>query len=159
MSNYPKQELIAEVGRRIQAFQDATDEMDEAVAERLGVNRTDLRCLSVVSQRGSMTPSALADATGITRGAMTTALDRLERAGYLRRVRDQKDRRSVRVELARDAVKSVQELYVPIAAEGVGMLQKFTAAELSAVLKILDESTRMQREHAKRIRAVGPRRG
>src|SRR5262245_39140786 len=113
MSNYSKEELIAEVGRRIQAFQDATDEMDEAVADRLGVNRTDLRCLSVVSQAGVMTPSALAEAAGLTRGAMTTALDRLERAGYLRRVRDQEDRRSVRVELAREAVKAVQALYGP----------------------------------------------
>jgi DNA-binding MarR family transcriptional regulator len=158
MSNYTKQELIAEVGRWIQMFQDTTDEMDEAVAARLGVNRTDLRCLSVVSQLGAMTPSALADATGLTRGAMTTALDRLERAGYLRRVRDQKDRRSVRVELAQDAVKSIQELYGPIAAQGVGMLQKFTATELSAVVKILEESSKMQRDHAKRIRAMGPKR-
>lgn len=158
MSNYTKPELIAEVGRRIQVFQDATDEMDEAVAERLGVNRTDLRCLSVVSQAGAMTPSALADATGLTRGAMTTALDRLERAGYLRRVRDQKDRRSVRVELAQDAVKFIQELYGSIAAKGVGLLQKFTTTELSAVLKILEESSKMQRDHAKRIRAMGPKR-
>ena len=103
MSNHSKAELIAAVGQRIQSFQDATDEMDEAVAGRLGLNRTDLRCLSVVSQAGPMTPSALADATGLTRAAMTTALDRLERAGYLRRVRDQQDRRSVRVELAKDS--------------------------------------------------------
>ncbi len=157
MSNYSKQELITEVGRRIQAFQDATDEMDEAAGDRLGVNRTDLRCLSVVSQAGAMTPSALADATGLTRGAMTTALDRLERAGYLRRVRDQKDRRSLRVEPVKEAMKGVLELYGPIAAEGARMLQKFTAAELSAVLKILDESTKMQRDHAKRIRAMEPR--
>jgi len=156
MSNYSKQELITEVGRRIQAFQDATDEMDEAVGARLRVNRTDLRCLSVVSQAGVMTPSALADATGLTRGAMTTALDRLERAGYLRRVRDQKDRRSLRVEPVKEAMKGVLELYGPIAAEGARMLQKFTAAELSAVLKILDESTKMQRDHAKRIRAMEP---
>jgi DNA-binding MarR family transcriptional regulator len=147
------------VGRRIQAFQDATDEMDEAVAGRLGLNRTDLRCLSVVSQAGPVTPSALADATGLTRAAMTTALDRLERAGYLRRVRSQEDRRSVRVELGKDAAQQVQELYGPIAAEGARMLQKFTAAELSALLKILDTSTKMQRDHARRIRGMGPRPG
>ena len=159
MSNYPKSELIAAVGQRIQSFQDATDEMDEAVAGRLGLNRTDLRCLSVVSQAGPMTPSALADATGLTRAAMTTALDRLERAGYLRRVRDQQDRRSVRVELAKEAVRDVQAMYGPIAAEGARMLQKFTAAELSAVLKILDEGSKMQRDHAKRIRVMGAKTG
>jgi DNA-binding MarR family transcriptional regulator len=154
MSNYSKTELIAAVGQRIQSFQDATDELDEAVAGRLGLNRTDLRCLSVLSQAASaMTPSVLADATGLTRAAMTTALDRLERAGYLRRVRDQEDRRSVRVELTPHAAKAAQDLYGPIAVAGAHMLQKFTAAELAAVLKILDEGRLMQREHAKRIRA------
>jgi DNA-binding MarR family transcriptional regulator len=159
MSKHTKAELIAAVGQRIQSFQDATDEMDEAVAGRLSLNRTDLRCLSVVSQAGPMTPSALADATGLTRAAMTTALDRLERAGYLRRVRDQEDRRSVRVELAKEAMNDVQELYGPIAAEGARMLQTFTAAELSAVLRILDEGSKMQRDHAKRIRAMGAKTG
>jgi DNA-binding MarR family transcriptional regulator len=158
MSNHSKAELIAAIGRRIQSFQDATDEMDEAVAGRLGLNRTDLRCLSVVSQAGPVTPSALANATGLTRAAMTTALDRLERAGYLRRARDQEDRRSVRVELGKDAAKRVQELYGPIAAEGARMLRKFTVSELSALLAILDESSKMQRDHAKRIRGMGPTR-
>ena len=82
------------IGQRVQAFQDATDEVDEAVARRLRLNRTDLRCLSVLSQAGAMSASALADAAGLTRGAMTTALDRLEAAGYARRVWDQQDRRA-----------------------------------------------------------------
>ena len=61
----------------------------------------------------------------------------------------------MRVELAKQALSDVQELYGPIAAEGARMLQTFTAAELSAVLKILDESSKMQRDHAKRIRTMG----
>jgi DNA-binding MarR family transcriptional regulator len=157
MSNYSKSELIALVGQRIQSFQDATDELDEAVAGRLGLNRTDLRCLSVLAQTGAMTPSALADATGLTRAAMTTALDRMERAGYLRRVRDQDDRRSLRLELTPQAVKDAQELYQPMAVEGARMLQKFTAAELTAVLRILDDGRQTQRDHAKRIREMGER--
>jgi DNA-binding MarR family transcriptional regulator len=68
-SNYSKVELLTAVGQRVQAFQDATDELDEAVARRLQLNRTDLRCLSVLSQAGAMSASALADAAGLTRGA------------------------------------------------------------------------------------------
>ena len=68
----------------MQAFQDATDEVDEAVADRLLLNRTDLRCLSVLSRVGAMSAGALATAAGLTRGAMTTALDRLETAGFVR---------------------------------------------------------------------------
>src|SRR5689334_17357061 len=97
--------LITAIGERVQAFQEATDALDEAVAERLRLNRTDLRCLSVLARVGSTGAGALADATGLTRGAMTTALDRVEAAGYVRRIRDQRDRRAVRLELTPAAQK------------------------------------------------------
>ena len=154
-SNYSKTELLAAVGRGVQAFQDATDEVDEAVAGRAGLNRTDLRILSVLSQADAMTASALADAAGLTRGAMTTALDRIERAGYARRVRDQEDRRTVRVEMTEKALEEVKVLYGPLAKEGVQLLQKYTAAELAAVLRYLEDGRRLQRSHAKRIRVLG----
>jgi DNA-binding MarR family transcriptional regulator len=154
-SNYLKSELLVAVGRGVQAFQDATDEVDEAVADRLRLNRTDLRCLSVLSQAGAMTASALADAAGLTRGAMTTALDRIERAGYARRVREQADRRTVRVEMTDRAREELALLYGPIAREGVRLLQKYTAAELAAAVKYLEDGRRLQRAHAKRIRALG----
>lgn len=145
-----------EVGRAVQAFQDATDEVDEAVAAYLRLNRTDLRCLSVLSQAGTMTASAIAEAAGLTRGAMTTALDRIERAGYARRVRDQKDRRSVRVEITDTAQKDIDVLYGPLAREGGKLLGKYTAAELAAALRYLEDGRQLQRSHAKRIRALNP---
>src|SRR5262245_46335563 len=138
-SNYSKLELSAAVGLAVQSFQEATDEVDDAVAERLGLNRTDLRCLSVLSQAGAMTASALADAAGLTRGAMTTALDRIERAGYARRIRDENDRRSVRVEMTERAIDEVKVLYGPLAKEGGRLLQNYTGAELEAVLKYLED--------------------
>src|SRR5262245_24946967 len=155
MSDELLDELIARVGQRVQAFQDATDQVDEAVARRLGLNRTDLRCLSVLSQAGSMTASALAEAAGLTRGAMTTALDRIERKGYLRRVWDQKDRRAVRVEMAPKALEQVGALYGPLAQAGLRLLRKYTADELAAVVKYLEDGCELQRAHAQRIRALG----
>jgi len=144
------------VGRAVQAFQDATDEVDDAAAARLGLNRTDLRCLSVLSQAGAATAGALAEAAGLTRGAMTTALDRMEEGGYARRVRDQQDRRSVRVEITERACRDVELVYGPLAKEGGRMLQRYTAAELAAVLRYLEDGRELQRAHAKRIRALGP---
>ena len=154
-SNYSKRDLLIAVGQNVQAFQDATDEIDEAVARRLGLNRTDLRCLSVLSRAGAMSASALADAAGLTRGAMTTALDRLEDAGLVKRVWDQEDRRSVRVEMTDRAAKEVGILYGPLAKEGLALLQKYTGHELAAVLRYLEDGQRLQREHAQRIRALG----
>jgi DNA-binding MarR family transcriptional regulator len=151
-SNHSKTELLVAIGRRVQAFQDATDEVDEAVARRLRLNRTDLRCLSVLSQAVAVSASALADAAGLSRGAMTTALDRLEAAGYARRVWDQQDRRAVRVEMTDAAKKEVEVLYSPLAKEGFRTLQQYTTQELEAVLRYLEDGRQLQRAHAQRIR-------
>ena len=153
-SNYSKTELLVAIGQRVQAFQDATDEVDEAVALRLRLNRTDLRCLSVLSQAGAMSASALADAAGLSRGAMTTALDRIEAAGYARRAWDQQDRRTVRVEMTEAARKEVDVLYGPLAKEGFQLLQRYTAQELEAVLRYLEDGRQLQRAHAQRIRGL-----
>ena len=144
-SNYSRAELLMAVGRAVQAFQDATDEIDEAVARRLGLNRTDLRCLSVLAQGNGMTPSSLAEAAGLTRGAMTTALDRIESAGYATRVWDQADRRSVRVEMTSRALKEVEILYGPMVKEGITLLKKYTTRDLAAVLTYLEDGRALQR--------------
>jgi DNA-binding MarR family transcriptional regulator len=151
-SNNQKFQLLAAIGERVQAFQDATDEVDEAVARRLRLNRTDLRCLSVLARSGPTTASALAEAAGLTRGAMTTALDRLEAAGHARRTLDAQDRRVVRIELTEAARANVLRLYEPLANDGLQLLQKYSADELAAVLRYLDDGWRLQRAHAQRIR-------
>ncbi len=157
-SNYSKGELLATIGQLVQTFQDATDEVDEAVSRRLGLNRTDLRCLSVLSRVGAVSASALADATGLTRGAMTTALDRIESAGLARRVWDQRDRRTVRVEMTDRAKREVEVLYGPLAKEGFQLLQKYTTKELEAVLRYLEDGGQLQRAHAQKIRDMSTRR-
>src|ERR1700730_14985605 len=81
-------ELITEVRRS----QNATDRFDQAVADALGLNRTDMGCLDLIEPAGPVQ-------TGLPSGAITTVLDRIERAGYARRVSDASDRRRVLVEL------------------------------------------------------------
>src|SRR6476619_8108967 len=101
------EDLIDEVRRS----QSATDRYDQAVADAVGLNRTDMRCLDVLQLEGPATAGALAEATGLTTGAMTVALDRLERAGYARRVRDGGDRRRVLVELTPELNSRAGEFY------------------------------------------------
>src|SRR5262249_27576938 len=91
---------------------------------------------------------------GLTRGAMTTALDRLEAAGYARRVWDQPDRRAVRIELTDAAQKEIAILYGPLAQDGFRLLQKYNAEELAAVVRYLEDGWRLQRSHAQRIRGL-----
>jgi DNA-binding MarR family transcriptional regulator len=89
--------LVDEVGVELDELRRAGDQLDEAVALQFGLNRTDLRCLGILYRRGRVTAGELAEESGLTPGAITTVLDRLERGGFANRVPDPADRRRVLV--------------------------------------------------------------
>jgi DNA-binding MarR family transcriptional regulator len=95
----------------LRASQTAVDLVDEAVADFLGINRTDARCLDILDQEGPMTAGHLAERARISPGAMTTLLDRLEHKGLARRTRDTEDRRRVLVEVTPELRAMARELY------------------------------------------------
>ena len=74
----------------------------EVVAASLGLNATDLRCLELASSEPEMTPTRLAELSDLTSGAVTGVLDRLERAGFVRREFDPSDRRRLLVRVDPD---------------------------------------------------------
>lgn len=152
MSNETRETLLAAVAREIAEFQSAADVVDEAAAERLGIIRTDLRCLGLL-MRGLVNAGQLADASGLSPGATTAALDRLERAGYARRVRDPADRRGVLAEATSEALQRIEELYGPIEQEGLERLARYSQAELALLRDFLREGRQLQIEQAARIRA------
>jgi DNA-binding MarR family transcriptional regulator len=145
--------VIARLGGEVQSGQEATDEVDEAAARVLGLNRTDMRSLSALA-RAAMTPSELARAAGLTRGATTTVLDRLEDAGYVRRVRDLDDRRGVRVELTDRSQREIARIWGPIVKDGQQLIAKFSTPELVAICRFLEGSRVLQKMHAERIRKL-----
>jgi DNA-binding MarR family transcriptional regulator len=67
----------------------------QAVANRAGISSSDLDCMDFLNLEGRVTAGRLAEVTGLTTGAITGVVDRLERAGYVRRERDENDRRKV----------------------------------------------------------------
>jgi DNA-binding MarR family transcriptional regulator len=91
--------VIEAGGKAFRAYQTANDNFDQAIADRLGMNRTDMRCVDLIDQAGGMTAGELAKAAGLTSGAVTAVVDRLEKAGMARRVADPSDRRRVRIEV------------------------------------------------------------
>src|SRR5215207_8632807 len=69
--------------------------LSEAVAAKVGLHPTDNECLDFLLLNGPLTAGKLSELTGLTTGAVTAMIDRLERAGYVRREHDQQDRRRV----------------------------------------------------------------
>ena len=135
--------VIERLGGEVQSGQEATDEVDEAAARVLGLNRTDMRSLGVIAARAS----ALSD-------RMTTVLDRLEDAGYVRRVRDLDDRRGVRVELTDRSQREIARIWGPIVKDGQQLIAKFSTPELVAICRFLEGSRVLQKMHAERIRKL-----
>lgn len=146
MSSKNHEALVTAIGKAVQAFQDATDLFDEAAAARLGINRTDLRCLGVVAARGPVSVGEVGRAVELTRGAATTALDRVERAGYVRRVRHPQDRRGVLVEITQEGLDAAGAIWAPLVAAGGRMLAAYSEAELTTILRFLDEARALQLE-------------
>jgi DNA-binding MarR family transcriptional regulator len=140
--------------------------MDQATSDLLGLHRTDVRLLDVLQMAGGMSAGELARAGHLSPAAVTAALDRLERARYVRRVRDHEDRRRVLVEVTDRMQKPTQELYGPLAEGGDRLLDDYSDDVLSALREILHRAAGLQLEQAERVtergnarRATGSSRG
>lgn len=159
MSNeMSREDLVRELGREMAEYQTAADALDDAVSDALGVNRTDSRCFGILVLRGPMTAGQLAEATGTSPGAMTTALDRLERAGFVRRTRDDGDRRRVVVEPTPEAARRYVDLYRPLEVDGAVESSSYTDGQLRVLIDFLRVNRELQERHAARVRAaLGPK--
>jgi DNA-binding MarR family transcriptional regulator len=142
MSSQTKQELIDELTREVRAGQVAVDQMDEAACRALGINRTDGRCLDVIDREGPVAAGRLAQASGLTTAAVTAVIDRLEKAGYARRVGDPDDRRRVLVELTPLARERSELIWGPFSQFG-DVLSRYTVEQL----ELLRDFHRMGREY------------
>ena len=148
-------DLRKKLGLEAQAHQAAVDAVDAAAAAFLQVNRTDLRCLEILTQNDSVLPSQLASQLSLTTGSVTAMLDRLERLGYLTRSADPADRRKVVVRITPKATRKAAKIYGPIALEGKrDILSRYSVAELRVLLDYHQRSRQLQEHHAARIRQL-----
>ncbi len=127
-------ELTAQLTR---AMRDASAKgviYSQAVAERLGIGSTDLECLDLVALRGPISAGAIGDAVGLTSGAITGVIDRLERAGLARRERSREDRRKVIVRLTPAVERRVVPLFRPMEKAAMTALADYGDGELLLLL-------------------------
>jgi DNA-binding MarR family transcriptional regulator len=143
--------LLQELVRVNRAYQSAVEKMDEAFCKLLGVNRTDGRCLDVIDQRPGITAGELAVAVGLSPGAVTTVLDRLEARGFVVRTRDPADRRRVTLELTPEANQRAWEAYGPLGEMGGPLIGELSDDELEAVIRFLRGGTEINERRAIQI--------
>jgi DNA-binding MarR family transcriptional regulator len=126
-----RESLAAEIGREFSEWQTAVQRFDDLAAAKLGLNVTDLRILGFLATRGPLAAGQLAEAAGLSPGAGTAAIDRLERSGHVVRSRPGEDRRRVLVTLTPRARTQIEEIWGPLAQAGMTRLRRFTVEQLT----------------------------
>jgi DNA-binding MarR family transcriptional regulator len=127
--------------------------LSQAAADRLGRASSDIECYDLLSLHGPMTAGRLAELTGLTTGAITGVIDRLERAGYARRERDPNDRRRVIVQPLLERQAEAAPIFGPMAAATEALLARYSDDELALILDFWQRANEMTQEQIARIRA------
>jgi DNA-binding MarR family transcriptional regulator len=142
-----RSELLARLQRAAQTSTTDGILFHQAVADRVGLHVTDLRCLNVLAQTGPLTAGELGQRLGLgTTGAVTRMVDRLERAGYVRRQVDPDDRRRVIIHPLPEQLATVAPHYQGMATAWTDLLAAYSDAQLALFLDLFDRMHQMSQQ-------------
>ncbi|MBT2499536.1 MarR family transcriptional regulator [Agromyces sp. ISL-38] len=145
---------IERAGEVMREFMARAVLFQEAVAKWGGLNSTDLQCASLLMSQGPATPGELADRAGLTAGGgITTAIDRLERAGFVTRERDPNDRRRVIVTANSGAIlERFGEVYGRVGARWNDYLETLSDEQLAFANELFSRAAELNRDEIDRLR-------
>jgi DNA-binding MarR family transcriptional regulator len=149
-----RDDLVKEILAGFQRTSGQSVVVSQIIADKAGLSPSDLECLGFLEQEGPMTAGRLAELSGLTTGAVTRMIDRLEQAKYVRRRDDPADRRRVVVELNRARLKDFDPFYAPMTTEATKLLERYTEKELEVVARMLSDMVDFGRRHAERMQAL-----
>ena len=126
------------------------------MADVLGLHITDHKSLDLIHRFGSMPAGKLADLTGLTTGAITGIIDRLERSGYVRRTNDPKDRRRTIIEPTRNKKleKKIEVIFMPLHEKMYKLLSTYSDSDLTFLLNFSTDLIENIHEESKRLRGL-----
>jgi DNA-binding MarR family transcriptional regulator len=144
-------EAINRAGRELSAY---TVMFHTAIAEHMGLGTTDHKVFDFVLRTGPATAGQLADITGLTTGAITGVIDRLEAAGYVKREKDATDRRKVLVHSSLSATRERQlaKLFDSLARGVSTLASSYNDKELATILDFSTRSQALLREETAKLK-------
>ena len=155
--NNRRAELLQALDQAGREASTATVLFHAAIAARAGLAPSDIKTLDLLLRLGPLTAGELAEQTGLATPSITSLIDRLEKKGLARRVRDPKDRRRVIVEAAEEeALKSLPPLFGGIQSAFQDLLERYSDGQLETVLDFMRRSAdRTRRLTAELFREAG----
>ena len=149
----PRMELLQALNIQVRYMSTNFVMFSQVVADKVGIHPTDNECLDFLLLKGSSTAGQLATAMGLTTGAVTAMIDRLEKLGYVHREHDKEDRR--RVNVIPDAEKIYAKIMPYTAPMGTAMEEfskDFTDEELAVVLRFVEKANASATEVIVKVR-------
>jgi len=122
------------------------------VADRAGISSADMDCIDFVNVEGRMTAGRLAELTGLTTGAITGVVDRLEKAGFVRRERDESDRRKVFIVPVPEKMMQMGRPYQLVQRAMAKQCEAYSDAELKFLIRFGTESYQSMLEATTQLR-------
>jgi DNA-binding MarR family transcriptional regulator len=126
----------------------------KSVADRAGISSADMECIDFVNVEGRMTAGRLAELTGLTTGAITGVVDRLEKAGFVRRERDESDRRKVFIVPVTERMMEIGRFYELVKRAMRKQCEGYSDAELKLLLRYANESYQSMLEATTQLKTV-----
>jgi DNA-binding MarR family transcriptional regulator len=151
-----KEETIRNIIDRLREMSTETIMFHQIVADELGLYITDHKCMDIIHRFGAMPAGRLGELTGLTTGAITGMIDRLEKAGYVRRANDPKDRRKTIVEPVRNKKleKKIEMIFTPLHERVYRFLSSYSSSELGFLLDAMTKIIEQTSGESKRLRSL-----
>jgi DNA-binding MarR family transcriptional regulator len=126
----------------------------QTVAVRLGLSESDIDALELLIDTGASTAGRLAEVMGLTTGAVTRVIDRLEQAGYVKREADPADRRRVVVEVVPERVASIESLLASLERAAATEVERYSPEQLALINDFLSRMADLTRSESTRLRSA-----
>jgi len=151
-----REDVIQAINQKFREMSTETIMFHQAVADVLGLNITDHKGLDLIYRCGPMPAGRLAELTGLTTGAVTGIIDRLEKAGYVRRVNDPKDRRITIIEPTRNKKleRKLEAIFTPISIRMHKLLSSYSDNELAFLFDVLTKSLEQSHDELMKLRRM-----
>ena len=138
-----RQELLQklqDLGRKIST---QTVFLHQAIAQTVGLNATDTKCVDLIASdpTGSITAGRLSDLTGLTTGAITHIVDRLEKRGIVERVRDTADRRRIFIRVKPESLAPLAPTYESVGAAYLALSEQYTDSDLALICEYMERAS------------------
>ena len=125
--------------------------LQSAIAEKMNLNPTDAECIDFLMEMGPSTAGDLAKAARLTTGAITSVIDRLEKAGFVKRENDPTDRRKVIIRFIPKKHEKAKQLYAAMAKDVFELFAGYNEAKLKSLRQYTEALTAIFQNHADKI--------